>query len=334
MGRPKRELHPLGGKARSAKGVTGATARHSPNAIKDTATSADALDQLLRGDYLDPDGGPPIARAGQGRAHRAQPARTSRRISCAPLGLGRRLAVVSDPATRAVLGARVERALSRLGTIVPVVLEPRPHADLATVATLRRACGSADALVAVGSGTINDLCKYAAAKDGKPYIVFATAPSMNGYTSMNAAITVDGHKKTLPASTPLGGLHGSRGSGGGAAADDSRRSRRFALPAHGAGRLAAVPSSARHAVSRCAFRDAGRRRGGSAGRARSAPLRRSRRDAGARAHARAVRPRNDDLRRQLSREPGRASHQPLHRHVRAARTAATTSTASRWRWRR
>ena len=61
---------------------------------------------------------------------------------------------------------------------------------------------SADALVAVGSGTINDLCKYAAAKDGKPYVVFATAPSMNGYTSMNAAITVDGHKKTLPAATP------------------------------------------------------------------------------------------------------------------------------------
>jgi glycerol-1-phosphate dehydrogenase [NAD(P)+] len=27
---------------------------------------------------------------------------------------------------------------------------------------------------------------------------------MNGYTSMNAAITVDGHKKTLPAATPLG----------------------------------------------------------------------------------------------------------------------------------
>ena len=57
----------------------------------------------------------------------------------------------------------------------------------------------ADALVAVGSGTINDLCKYAAAQDGKPYAVFATAPSMNGYTSKNAAITVDGHKKSLPA---------------------------------------------------------------------------------------------------------------------------------------
>jgi glycerol-1-phosphate dehydrogenase [NAD(P)+] len=85
-----------------------------------------------------------------------------------------------------------------------VVLEGRPHADAPTVETLRRASASADALVAVGSGTINDLCKFAAASDGKPYAVFATALSMNGYTSMNAAITVDGHMKSLPAACPLG----------------------------------------------------------------------------------------------------------------------------------
>jgi glycerol-1-phosphate dehydrogenase [NAD(P)+] len=58
--------------------------------------------------------------------------------------------------------------------------------------------------VAVGAGTINDLCKHAAATDGNPYVAFATAPSMNGYTSMNAAISVAGHKKTLPARAPLG----------------------------------------------------------------------------------------------------------------------------------
>ena len=36
-----------------------------------------------------------------------------------------------------------------------------------------RRSASADALVAVGSGTINDLCKYASAQDRKPYIVYA-----------------------------------------------------------------------------------------------------------------------------------------------------------------
>jgi glycerol-1-phosphate dehydrogenase [NAD(P)+] len=163
----------------------------------------DVMEQLLRGDFPDPDGGGPIAIPVKSivieRHLRGVEADVVR-----PLGLGQRLAVVSDPATHGVLGARIEKALSAIGTIVPVRLESRPHADARTAAAVRRACESVDALVAVGSGTINDLCKSAAAQDGKPYVVFATAPSMNGYTSMNAAITVDGHKRSLAAKTPVG----------------------------------------------------------------------------------------------------------------------------------
>ena len=72
------------------------------------------------------------------------------------------------------------------------------------MAAIRARTKDADALVAVGSGTINDLCKYAAFQDAKPYAVFGTAPSMNGYTSMSAAITEQGHKKSLPARPPQG----------------------------------------------------------------------------------------------------------------------------------
>jgi glycerol-1-phosphate dehydrogenase [NAD(P)+] len=164
---------------------------------------SDALDLLLRGAWPDPDGGAPLG----------VPVRTvvietslSGRAAdlVAPLGLGRRLAVVSDTVTHAVLGARVERELAALGVVLPVLLGGQPHADALTVEKLRVACTEADALVAVGSGTINDLCKFAAAQDAKPYVVFATAPSMNGYASTNAAITVEGHKKTLPAVSPWG----------------------------------------------------------------------------------------------------------------------------------
>lgn len=114
------------------------------------------------------------------------------------LDLGRRLAVVSDPITRQVLGDRVERALAAVGQVNSIALPDRPHADAATVEGIRAASARDDALIAVGSGTINDLCKRASFLDGKPYAVFATAPSMNGYTSTSAAITVDGHKKSLP----------------------------------------------------------------------------------------------------------------------------------------
>jgi glycerol-1-phosphate dehydrogenase [NAD(P)+] len=123
-----------------------------------------------------------------------------------PLGLGRRLALVSDPTTHEVLGSRVERALGSIADLQRVALPERPHADDATVARIRAATSGTDALIAVGSGTINDLCKYAAFLDGKPYVVFGTAPSMNGYCSANAAITVDGLKKSLAARVPAGVL--------------------------------------------------------------------------------------------------------------------------------
>ena len=166
-------------------------------------TAPAVLDALLGGTWPDPDGGAPVAAPVLAVAIERSLAGHEADL-LAPLPLGRRLAVVSDRTTRAVLGERIERALAARGTLIPVVLDGVPHADAPTVASVRRACATADALVAVGSGTINDLCKHAAASDGKPYVVFATAPSMNGYASTNAAITVDGHKQSLRAAAALG----------------------------------------------------------------------------------------------------------------------------------
>ncbi|CAG0975846.1 glycerol-1-phosphate dehydrogenase [NAD(P)+] [Burkholderiales bacterium] len=163
----------------------------------------DPIAALLAGEWVDPDSGRTsgveIAAIAIERSLRGQEADL-----VASLALGPRLAVVSDAVTHEVLGARIERVLAPLARVDPVVLPRDPHADLATVEAVRTRSAHADALIAVGSGTINDLAKYAAARDGKPYAVFATAPSMNGYTSANAAITVDGHKKTLPATLARG----------------------------------------------------------------------------------------------------------------------------------
>jgi glycerol-1-phosphate dehydrogenase [NAD(P)+] len=57
--------------------------------------------------------------------------------------------------------------------------------------------------LALGSGTINDLCKFTSAKTKIPYAIFASAASMNGYLSKNASITISGHKKTLNATLPI-----------------------------------------------------------------------------------------------------------------------------------
>jgi glycerol-1-phosphate dehydrogenase [NAD(P)+] len=163
----------------------------------------DVLERLLDGNLPDPDGGPPLSIPTR-RVAIADSLDGGEAELVAGLALGEHLAVVSDENTRAVLGERVLGALGGAGRVTDIRLPGRPHADGETVEAVRHASKSCDALIAVGSGTINDVCKYAAARDGKPYAVFATAPSMNGYTSVNAAISIRGHKKSLPATAAKG----------------------------------------------------------------------------------------------------------------------------------
>jgi glycerol-1-phosphate dehydrogenase [NAD(P)+] len=114
------------------------------------------------------------------------------------------IAVVCDATTYDVLGQRVARALGRFGVVDTVVLD-HPHADMAAVASLKSRLSSAQSVVAVGSGTINDLCKYVTGLDGRRYCVFGTAASMNGYTSSTASITLkSGLKVSLPSHAPSG----------------------------------------------------------------------------------------------------------------------------------
>jgi glycerol-1-phosphate dehydrogenase [NAD(P)+] len=116
------------------------------------------------------------------------------------LELGDRLAVVADENTARALGDRVHRALPGSD----LVLLKRPKADEATADMLQQRTWSADALVAVGSGTINDLCKYVTHRTRRPCAVFATAPSMDGYVTSTVSITRDGFKLSLPAHAPVG----------------------------------------------------------------------------------------------------------------------------------
>jgi len=116
---------------------------------------------------------------------------------------GLALGVVFDDETAVAMGDQVCRALAGGFAATAVSLGASPIADSTTVERIRRETTQCDALIAVGSGTINDLCKYAAYLDGKPYLVFPTAASMNGYLSMNASIAVNGYKHTFPAAMPI-----------------------------------------------------------------------------------------------------------------------------------
>src|SRR5690348_9221905 len=163
--------------------------------------SQQMLDRLLAGTLPDPDGGSTLSVPVRSVAiARSLAGREASLVT--GLGLGDRPTVVCDAPTLKVLAKRVHQGLG--GNTGLIVLPGTPAADMETVELVRAQTKRATGLIAVGSGTINDLCKYATFLDRKPYAVFGTAPSMNGYTSVSAAITEHGHKKSLPAHAPLG----------------------------------------------------------------------------------------------------------------------------------
>ena len=117
--------------------------------------------------------------------------------------------VVSDRTVSAVSATAIRRNLG-CGAEAFLIADPpggqdAPWADQAQVEALeeRIRWAGASAVVAVGSGTVNDVAKLASFKTDLPYAVVATAPSMNGYTSSVASLVHDGCKVSRPARPPI-----------------------------------------------------------------------------------------------------------------------------------
>jgi glycerol-1-phosphate dehydrogenase [NAD(P)+] len=112
------------------------------------------------------------------------------------------LVIISDTNTYSAFGKQIYDALKNRFKCSNLILASNVVADEKAANDIKNAVLSCDGLIAVGSGTINDLCKYTAEITGKPYIVFPTAASMNGYLSANASITIHGHKTTKKGKLP------------------------------------------------------------------------------------------------------------------------------------
>jgi len=109
--------------------------------------------------------------------------------------------IICDSETYKVLGQTIEHELNNF-QYKTLILPSNVAATESYIDKIIEFSSPYDILIAVGSGTINDLCKYASYKQKKDYIVFGTAPSMNGYCSSNASITINGNKTTLKAHLP------------------------------------------------------------------------------------------------------------------------------------
>ena len=72
----------------------------------------------------------------------------------------------------------------------------------AAIEKVQAALDRHDLIIGIGSGVIQDLCKYVAFYAKLPYFVVATAPSMDGYASSGAAMITGGMKVTYSAKVP------------------------------------------------------------------------------------------------------------------------------------
>ena len=116
----------------------------------------------------------------------------------------RHILLAADQNTYEICGEQVKELLEdrlegvliyqRDGVLVPDEEAIREMQECLTDAT--------DLIIGIGSGVIQDLCKYVSFEAGLPYDIVATAPSMDGYASKGAAMIIGNMKITYTAHVP------------------------------------------------------------------------------------------------------------------------------------
>ncbi len=118
---------------------------------------------------------------------------------------GTRVFLLCDKHTRNAAGNQAEALLTAAGIEVRVYCFTESHLflDEKTVGKTALAFDqTCDCIVSVGSGVLNDTGKVIAALTGRPYIIVATAPSMDGYASATSSMEYNGLKVSIPSVCP------------------------------------------------------------------------------------------------------------------------------------
>lgn len=116
-----------------------------------------------------------------------------------------RFLLVADDNTYLALGHQVEGTLDGLGWSVQTVILRGPDVlpDERRIRTvLSQAHGQELTYLAVGSGTITDITRYASYRAHTSFISLPTAPSVDAYTTAGAAVSLGGVKRTVPSHPP------------------------------------------------------------------------------------------------------------------------------------
>ena len=109
--------------------------------------------------------------------------------------------LVSDLHTEAAAGTAVKKILADAAIPFAEYIFPKENLEpdeTAVGSAVMHFDTSCDLILGIGSGVINDICKILSNLSRHPYLIVATAPSMDGYASATSSMTRDGLKISLP----------------------------------------------------------------------------------------------------------------------------------------
>lgn len=94
-------------------------------------------------------------------------------------------------------------SLERSGFVVKTkIYSLMREARMEHASEIRELASDVDGIVAVGTGSVDDICRCAAYYEHKEFAIFATAPSMDGFASSIAPITENGFKTSKQTKAP------------------------------------------------------------------------------------------------------------------------------------
>lgn len=115
---------------------------------------------------------------------------------------GEHLHVVYDDNTVRAAGGILDILREAGYRLTETHYENLKEATMREVEEVKRDAEGADAVLSIGTGSLNDICRYGCYQTGQPFAIFATAPSMDGFLSQQAPILTDGFKITYNAKAP------------------------------------------------------------------------------------------------------------------------------------
>lgn len=125
-------------------------------------------------------------------------------LNCDILGISEfeRPLLISDAHSLAAAQSYISEDLKSVSQLT-YPMHAKPTMDNCVFATKRSTVQhQPDVLIFIGSGSLSDIGKYVAAQMKLPLIIIATAPSMNGYTSINASLVEGSLKQSFAAKMP------------------------------------------------------------------------------------------------------------------------------------